>query len=217
MGSSPPLIFRPAIIGLALAIIIIFTFVALSGRTDIPFFSIEQAGEITEDQLPPVLFPMFPESGFSRTEEMGPPMPLVIITKTPEKRDVVAGSTATFTITVENVSSHALHDLTVEERYDSKRLSVIQSQALEGAIDENRIVWEIPLLDVEQTWTTQYEVELNEDVIGNLETTTYILGDELIDMPSNIRMSTSHLTSIALPAAGVELNWLWRLVGEIMN
>ena len=192
-----------------------FTLVALSGRTNIPFFSIDQAGEITEDQLPPVLFPMFPESGFGRTEEMGLPVPLVTITKTPERRDVIAGNTTTFTITVENVSTQELRDLTVEERYDSEHLSVTQAPG--GIIDENRITWEIPLLGVEQTWTAQYEADLNDDAIGALETTTYILGDDLVDMPSNMRMVTSQLIAIALPAAGVELNWLWRLVGEMMN
>lgn len=202
------MILRPAIIGLGLAAAFMFALVVISDKSEIGLLEIEEAVAPSEEQLPPVLFPMFPASGFLGADE-------IEITVSPLARDVSPGGKLSYQMNVQNLGNETLHDLTVEERYDSSQLII--TKALGSRIEENRLTWEIPLLHPGQMWTAHYEatVQHNAD-IGSLDMTAYVLGDDVIDMPSTSRMVTSNLTVVALPEAGAELNWFWRAVNEFL-
>jgi hypothetical protein len=209
------LFLRPAIIGLALAIVVLFALFLISEKSGIPISVVEQAIAPTGEQLPPVLFPMFPDTGFFRAEEMKPLHASITVEKAPKVRDVSPGNTIEFRISVRNTGNGTLHDLAVEERYDSSKLTITKAPG--SIIGENRILWKIPVLHAGQLWTANYVTEISQSSpAGAFETTAYVLGKDVEDLPGSSRMASSQMTIVSLPAAGAELNWFWRVINELM-
>jgi len=198
MLSYPPLILRPALIGFSLAIAIVLALIVLPQR----------ATEPSLDDLPPRLYPMFPDK-----EEL--PETLVHIIKTPVEREVIPGNAIDFRIAIQNTTTDkTLHNLMVEDLFDAGKLSV--SSSAENSISQNRITWKIEKLEPRQIWSVDYSIRVKEDsTSGSMETTAYVLGEDLKDMSSSSRMATSLLTIINMPPAGAELNWFYKLLNKL--
>lgn len=195
-----PLILRPALIGLALAAIIV-SFLILVPR---------KAGE-QNGALPPLLFPMYTDT---KTEDVNllPPT-LVEIRKFPHTQEVSPGSTTAFTITVRNVSAATLTNLTLDERLDTSLFTILDAEY--GSNSENRISWVIPVLDPSEVLTVRYTVQVQNDApTMPIQTTAYVYGDDLLEMTSASRMASADVSIIALPISGVEL---WQALRWLNN
>jgi|GEM_PF-1900651 hypothetical protein len=202
MFTYPPftkdlMILRSAILGISIAAALVLVMIAIPQRTTEPQLSDIQ-GEITNDDLPPLLFPMFSDS----EKEV-----MVKINKTPESRDVTPGSTFTWQIEVENLGTKNLKNIKVEERYDSSKISIIDTY--EGKIEENKISWEIDKLDSGNVWFARIEASVPDTKEGNsFSLTSYISGKMLKEIPSSSKIATSSITVVDLPETGADLSTL---------
>ena len=195
------MILRPALIGIALSAIVVMLFI-------MP----KKMSEPSLDDLPPRLFPMFQNKD---DEEFIAHTPLIHLSKTPTELEISPGNTVPFSITLKNVSSKRLKNLTLEERFDSSQLTILDSAA--GSLTENRVAWQIPLLLPGQSWSVRYTAQVAEETSPiPLQTTAYVFGEDLKNMTSGSRMLSANLAIIKLPEAGVELgpvmSWLAGLI-----
>ena len=193
------MILRPAMIGLALAVIIVAFLVLLPNR----------AGEEWMGNLPPRLFPMFDD----RKQEAQSPLPPIIveIRKTPTKQEVIQGSTIPFEITIRNLENHTLRGLTLDERFDDRILKVMD--AGNGSISQNRLAWFIAALEPSEERTLRYSMQIQKDApAAPFQTTAYVYGEDVQEMTSGLRMVSTDIAIIALPQSGVEqgmiLSWI---------
>lgn len=196
------MIFRSALIGFALATVVLLVLFLPKG--------VNEGGDLG---LPPRLFPMF-----ERTEQTSSPsfQKLVRIEKDPRTAEIMPGGTAAFTITVENTGEHALRNLIVEERFDSQELTVLDAGG--GGIAENRLAWTIPVLNPSAPWSVRYVFRVGEKAAPvPLQTTAYVYGEDLRTMTSGARMVSSTLSIIPLPETGAELGPVLRFVGWLLR
>jgi hypothetical protein len=201
------MVLRPAMIGLALSLVILFSLFLFSDQAVAPFLERrEQEKMIADENMPPVLFPVFPDTGIKRVEEMVAPRSRIRVRKAPKSREISPGNSMTFALSIENTSAESLEKLAVEDRFDGSVFSVGTAPGAE--VEENRILWSIPVLQPHQLWTVNYILTAMENAEPKVyETTTYVVGDILGKEASTPRIVTSSITVIALPAAGAELSW----------
>jgi len=205
--SYPPLILRPAIIGFSLAVAIVLALIILPQRATDPSLS----------NLPPRLYPMYSDKENDEDKEEMFPRTLIHVLKTPKTRDVTPGNTIDFQIAIQNTTlDTTLNDLIVEELYDESQISI--SSDSENTISQNKITWNIQELKPRQIRSINYSMRIKEDApIGSMETTAYVLGEDLKNMSSSSRMTTSILTVIKLPPAGVELGPVMLLISKMLG
>lgn len=203
MLSYSPLILRPAMIGLALAMIIVAFLILVPRGTGDP-----------KEGLPPRLFPMFDEQE-KKEEPFLPPM-LVEIHKTPTVQEVIPGSTIPFEITIRNIGDHPLRSLTFEERFDDQIMEVLD--AGNGSISQNRLAWHIAVLKPSEERSIHYSMLVRNDApIAPLQTTAYIFGEDIREMTSGLRMASTDIAIIALPQSGVEQGIILSWISEILH
>ena len=203
------MILRSAILGLSLSIAIILLLVLVPQSTQDPFLEELRELALTEDQLPPVLYPMFPWDDTQPEHLIVLPPTLVKIGKDPKSREVSAGSTLTFRLTLENTSDTTLRNLTLEDRFDSSHLKILNKAG--GTVEKNRISWRVPILHPKQVWRVNYSVEIGTNLPPSpIETTAYVFGKDIEDMTSTYRLASSTITIIEMPATGVRLPWMLR-------
>ncbi len=199
----PPLIFRSALIGLALAAVL--TMVVLMPK---------RAGEPTLEDLPDRLFPMFTEEDVG--EQIALPVDLIEITKSPNLKEVSPGSPVSFSLSVKNISENTLRNLTLEERFESGKLTVINAGG--GGVTANRLAWQIVALRPNEQRTVHYTLKVKDDVGAEpLQTTAYLFGEDLKYMTSSSRMISANIDIITMPEAGVELGPFLRLISMILH
>ncbi len=195
------MILRPALIGIALSAIVVMLLI-------MP----KKMSEPSLDDLPPRLFPMFQEK---EEDAFVAPTPLIELSKTPTELEVSPGNTIPFSITLKNISGKRLKNLTLEERFDSTRLTILDSAA--GSLTANRLAWQIPLLLPDQYWNVRYTAQVSEDSSPiPLQTTAYVFGEDLKNMTSGSRMLSANLAIIKLPEAGVELGPVMRFLTKLL-
>jgi len=197
------MILRPAMIGLALAMIIVAFLILIPNR----------AGEPGMGNLPPRLFPMFDDQK-KEAEPFLPPI-LVEIRKTPTKQEVIQGGTIPFEITIRNLENHTLHNLTLDERFDDQILKVVD--AGNGSISQNRLAWFIAALEPSEERTLRYSMQIQKDApAAPFQTTAYVYGEDVQEMTSGLRMASTNIAVISLPQSGVAqgmiLSWLSELL-----
>lgn len=196
------MILRPALIGIALSAIVVMLLI-MPKKTNEPSL----------DDLPPRLFPMFQEK---EEEAFVAPTPLIHLSKAPTNLEVSPGNTIPFSLTLKNVSGKRLKNLTLEERFDSARLSILDSAA--GSLTANRLAWQIPLLLPGQSWSVRYTAQVSQDSEPiPLQTTAYVFGEDLKNMTSGSRMLSANLAIISLPEAGVELGPVMRWIAGLIH
>lgn len=197
---------RSALIGILIAVLVV------SGLIFLP----ERLSKSDVGDLPPRLFPMFPgEDEMKEEQEAMLPEARVRINKVPRERELTPGNAVTFSLVVENISKIDLEDLTLEELFDATYLSV--EEAGGGSIGENRITWNIPLLRPKQAWSTRYQLLLKPDTdTDELQTTAYVVGEDLQEMTSAERLISSTLTVIPMPEAGSDLNVVERWIASLL-
>jgi hypothetical protein len=202
------MVMRSALIGILIAVLVV------SGLIFLP----ERLSKSDVGDLPPRLFPMFPGEEEEMKEELEAMLPeaRVRINKIPRKRELTPGNAVTFSLVVENISKIDLKDLTLEELFDATYLSV--EEAGGGSIGENRITWNIPLLRPKQAWSTRYQLLLKPDTdTDELQTTAYVVGEDLQEMTSAERLISSTLTVIPMPEAGAKLGPVSRLLSDLLH
>lgn len=188
------MVFRSALIGLVLALLIVTGLFIFPGR------------EGSDSGLPPGLFPLFPSQIDEKSSRFRlPSEPFVKIERTPLRKELVAGSSTRFVISVKNVSEFALENLTLEERFDETLLSVKNIDS-EGTLGKNIIVWKIPEIEPGGRFSATYSFQVLPDTIPQtIETTAFVRGEAIEESLSSSRMVTSVLTIISLPKTGVDL------------
>jgi len=193
-------------IGLFLAAVIIFGVLAL------------QYGKNSGDpSLPPRLFPAF-ENGEDAEEPMEfvAPETLVELWKSPRTIEVFPHGTIQYALTIKNVGTRLLQNIVAEERFDDAILSVVQGGS--GSVSENRIAWNIETISPGEDVTLQYEFRLEKIVPSpRIQTTSYLFGDDLMDMTSSSRMASSNITVLSLPESGVELGLVLRWISTLLE
>lgn len=200
----PPLILRPAMIGLALAMIIVAFLVLMPRR----------AGEEGMGNLPPRLFPIFDDREVEE-EPILPPI-LVEIYKTPTRQEVIQGGTVSFEITIRNIGDHILRSLTLDERFDDRMLKVVDAGG--GSISQNRLAWFIAMLQPSEEHTIRYSMQVQKDAAAApFQTTAYVYGEDIQEMTSGLRMVSTDIAIIALPQSGVEQGIVMNWISEILH
>ena len=203
------MVLRSAILGLTLSIAVIIALVFYPQQTTDPFLEELKDLAVTGDQLPPILYPMFPWDADQPEEIIAPPQDLIRISKDPQSREISVGNSLTFRLTLENLGGKTLRDLTVEDRFDTSLFSVLNAQG--GTIEENRITWQVPVMFPDQIWTANYVLKAKESMASApTEATAYVFGEMLSDMTSTKRLATSSITIIPLPETGIEIPWGFR-------
>ena len=132
--------------------------------------------------------------------------PLVRITQSPVQREVSPGSMVRFALSLENIGDTVLHDLVLDERFESTILAITNAGG--GAVSNNRLTWSISELGPKQRWRGSYTVRVSRGAaLGTLETTLTSYGKDLEGTSTSSRMATSTITVVALPKTGVDLAW----------
>lgn len=166
--------------------------------------------------LPPLLFPAFePEKESEIQSAFELPKTLVKVSKTPMTAEVLPGGTLQYVLSIKNISDQTLHNLVVEERFDDGVMSATAYGS--GSLSQNRIAWLIPVLEPEMDMRLRYEFHLKKSLPDTFQTTSYVFGDELMDMTSASRMASSTIALIALPQSGVELGPILRWISSIID
>ena len=200
MLSYSPLAVRPALIGFALALVVVALFLLFP----------EEAGQPRFPNLPPGLFPIY-------TDAVDQPFVIpsfIEMKKTPLTQDALPGSSIPFEITLKNTSENDLQNLTLEERFDSKFLEVLPLPW--GVLSENLIAWTIPQIKAGEEQTMRYEFRVKEGIgPAPIQTTAYVFGDDLQEMTSFSRMASSTISVIALPISGVEMGTILRFISSL--
>jgi hypothetical protein len=194
------LLYRPAFIGLLLGLAIITGVLLIPENRD--FLLRLENGE--ESTLPPRLFPMFPDQEEGRARMRLPSEALVKIERTPLKKEIAAGSTVRFMISVKNVSDMELQNLRIEERFDDTVFSVQKVE--EGVLGENMIVWKIPALKSGERKSESYTVHIAPETLPQvMEATAFVRGEAIEESLSSSRMVTSVLDIVLTPKTGADL------------
>ena len=193
-------------IGLCLAVVIVFGVLA-----------VEYGKNGGDSSLPPRLFPAF-ENGERKEEpaEFIPPEILVELWKTPRTMEVLPQGIIPYALTIRNISTRALRNIVVEERFDDAILSVVQSNS--GSVSKNRIAWNIKIIPPDEEVTLRYELRFEKErAETSIQTTAYLFGEDLMDMTSSSRMASSNITIVALPESGVELGTVLRWISSFFE
>lgn len=187
------MIFRSALIGILLAMVIV---------SGLLFFPRREGGD---SGLPPSLFPMFPSQNEEEPSRFRlPSEPFVKIERTPLKKEIAAGSSMRFVISVKNMSELTLQNLTIEERFDDALLSVKSVE--QGTLGHNIILWKIPDMEPGERFSGSYTFQvLPTTPPQTIETTAFVRGEAIEESLSSSRMVTSVLTIISLPKTGADL------------
>ncbi len=196
----PPfsMIYRSASIGLLLGLVIVMGLLLIPENRN---FFLRRQGE---GDLPPTLFPMFPPRDEERPRMRLPSEPLVRIERTPLKKEIAAGSSMRFMISVKNVGDRVLENLTLEERFDDTVLSVRNVE--EGILGQNRIVWKIPAMEPGERRSGSYTFQvLPLSSPQALEATAFVRGEAIEESLSSSRMATSVLNIVLTPKTGIDL------------
>src|SRR3989338_639075 len=168
----PFMIYRSAFIGLLLGLVIAALLLFVPENRDFLFRRQESS------DLPPALFPMFPEDDASPLRF--PAEPLVTIERTPMKKELAPGSSMRFVISVKNVSDVELKNLIIEERFDDALLSVKNVE--EGILSHNLIIWKIPTLGPGERKSGNYLLTvLPTTPVQALEVTAFVRGEEVLE------------------------------------
>jgi len=192
------MIYRSAFIGLLLGLVIAALLLFVPENRNFLFRPQESS------DLPPTLFPMFPEEGESSTLRL-PAEPLIKIERTPVQKEIAPGSSMRFVISVKNVSEVELTNLIIEERFDDALLSVKNVE--EGTLSHNLIIWKIPTLGPGERKSGNYLLTvLPTTPVQALEVTAFVRGEEVLEETlSSSRMATSVLNIVQLPKTGIDL------------
>lgn len=127
----------------------------------------------------------------------------VLITKTADKSEVRPGETVTYTVTIRNVTDHALSNIVVDDKMDSPFVGIVSAE--DGQTDGSAMHWTIDSLASGQEWSTHYTARIGEDAPHGVEIQNIVSvsGDGMDSLSLAQRIITSRIAVVSnMPPTG---------------
>lgn len=140
----------------------------------------------------------------------------VLVTKRADKSEVRPGETVTYTVTVANVTDHALSNVVVDDAMDSPLVSIVSAQS--GQTNGNRIHWMIPTLEPGKEWATRYTARIDEQAPNgmDIQNIVSVSGDGMESVSLSERVITSKIAVVTnMPSTGAAFDAIFLAISGI--
>ncbi|MDD5041467.1 MAG: hypothetical protein PHX87_05475 [Candidatus Peribacteraceae bacterium] len=142
--------------------------------------------------------------------------PEALLSKTADRSEVKPGDTVTYTITLRNTTDHPFRAVRVEDRLDSRFMTVLGAER--GQMQNGQLVWGIPELNPGQIWTVRYSVEISSKAPHGFEIDNVVLasGEGLETVSLTEKVYTSRLGVVrGLPPTGAAFDAIFLLLSGV--
>jgi len=127
----------------------------------------------------------------------------VLVNKRANKSEVRPGESVTYTVTLLNVTDHALRNVMVDDRMDSPYVRIVSAD--NGKTDGSSIHWNINELAPGQQWAVRYTVQIDPRAPHGVEVPNIVTvsGDGMEQLALTERIYTSNIEVVSnLPPTG---------------
>jgi uncharacterized repeat protein (TIGR01451 family) len=144
--------------------------------------------------------------------------PAVTLSKEADKSEVRPGGTVSYTVTLRNNTDHPFHNVRIEDRLDTRYLTVLGAER--GQMQGDRLVWSLQELNPGRVWTVRYTAEVNAGApngitIANIVTAS---GEGMETLSLTERVMTSRLGVVrGLPPTGAAFDAIFLVLTGILG
>ncbi len=134
----------------------------------------------------------------------------LLISKTSDRSQVLVGGSVRFRITVRNITSAPLTNLTVTDRFNAAQWNIVDA-ANGRKVNDGSLEWSLPTLQPGDTWSVSYVLSAKDSVAAGTTITNLaaISGDGLDQVSLDKRLSATKISVLnSLPTTGAPFDLL---------
>jgi uncharacterized repeat protein (TIGR01451 family) len=139
--------------------------------------------------------------------------------KTADSSEVRPGGTVGFTITLRNTTDHLMSNITIQDKFDARALSMLDSTK-PAEMRSGTAVWTIAELQPGKVWSVHYRMQVSQSVKHGTELTNVVTasGEGLSELSLTERVQTMQIGVLTkLPKSGASLDMLFLLFTGIFG
>lgn len=131
----------------------------------------------------------------------------VLLQKTADRKQVLAGSTVRFRVIVNNITGNVLSGLSLDDKFDPSQFTVVEPGS--ATAGQGTLQWSIPTLQPGDTWSATYVLKASADLAGGTQITNLaaLSGTGLDSVALDRRLSATKVSVVtSLPSTGAPMD-----------
>ncbi|HCI03693.1 TPA: hypothetical protein DE059_02080 [Candidatus Peribacteria bacterium] len=141
-----------------------------------------------------------------------------LLRKVADRHEVRPGDTVRYSIYLKNTYDHPIRNVRIEDRIDSQFSEV--SDAQQGVMEGDRIVWNVPVLNPGEGWEVHYTVRVFSNVPHGMEIANIVSvngeGLESISLSERVRVGSVGVVT-KMPKSGAPLDVIFASLMAVLS